>query len=150
MTFAGSPNRYLPGASRPIQVVSNDEAKLQHVDIGPNRFPSSAQIRYLKLDAFRYPDNFQPGTVGRNTLQSPGLVWVQASLEKQWMLGERMRFHLRFDSNNPIKYQNFSDPNAVYNATNSASFGTFSGVRGSFSDIGTSRTHGIVVLRLEW
>jgi hypothetical protein len=150
VTFAGSPNRYLPGASRPIQLVPNDVAKLKHVDIGPNRFPFSAQNRYLQLDAFTYPDSFQPGTLGRNTLQAPGLVWIQTSLEKHWMLGERLRFHLRFDSNNPIKYQNFAAPNAVYNATNPANFGTFSGVRGSFSDIGTSRTHGIFVLRLEW
>jgi hypothetical protein len=52
--------------------------------------------------------------------------------------------------NNPIKYQSFTEPNAVYNATDPSSFGTFSGVRGSFSDIGTARKHGIFVLRLEW
>lgn len=150
VTFAGSPNRYLPGASRPIQIKPNHEAKLAHVDIGPHRFPFSAQNRYLKLDAFRYPDNFQPGTLGRNTLEAPGIVWAQASLAKVFPIKERLQFHLRFDVNNVYKYHNFNPPNAVYNATNPANFGTFTGTRGSFSDIGTGRWHGIMVFRLEW
>jgi hypothetical protein len=150
VSFAGSPNRYLPGASRPNQVLPNDQAKLRHVDVGPNRFPFSAQNRYLKLEAFRYPDNFQPGSLGRNTLQAPGLVWSQVSLSKSWKIKERLKAELRFDINNPIKYQNFANPDSAYNATNPANFGTFSGVRGSFSDVGTSRKHSIVVTRLEW
>ncbi|MSV30344.1 MAG: TonB-dependent receptor [Bryobacterales bacterium] len=150
VSFAGSPNRYLPGASRPIQVAANDEAKLKHVDIGPNRFPFSAQNRYLKLGAFRYPDNFQAGTVGRNTLQAPGLVWLQLSLSKSWKIKERLKAILRVDMNNPLNYQNFGNPDSSFNATNPANFGTFSGVRGSFSDVGTSRGHSIVVTRLEW
>ena len=39
MTFAGSPNRYLPGSSRPNQILPNDRAKVQDWSIGPNRFP---------------------------------------------------------------------------------------------------------------
>ena len=150
VTFAGSPNVYLPGASRPIQVLPNDEAKLRHVDIGPNRFPIPAQNRYLKLNAFRYPDSFQAGTLGRNTHEAPGIVWAQTSLAKEFPIYERLKFHLRFDVNNVFKYHNFNPPNSAYNATNPANFGTFSGTRGSFSDIGTGRWHGIMVFRLEW
>lgn len=149
--FAGSPNRYLPGALRPNQVKPNDEVKLAHVDIGPNRFPISAQNRYLKIDGFEYPANFTPGTLGRNTLNAPGLVWMQASVAKEWpMFGERVRFHLRFDVNNVYKYHNFNPPNSTFNATDPSLFGTFNGTRGSFSDIGTGRWHGIAVFRLEW
>jgi hypothetical protein len=150
--FGGSPNVYLPfGASRPIQVAPNDEVKLKHVDIGPNRFPPSAQNRYLKVDGFRYPASFQPGTLGRNTLQAPGLVWMQASIAKQFpMFAERVRFHLRFDVNNVYKYHNFNPPNGTFNATDPSVFGTFNGTRGSFSDIGTGRWHGIMVFRIEW
>jgi hypothetical protein len=151
VTFAGSPNRYLPGASRPTQIKSNEEVKLQHVDIGPNRFPISAQNRYLMIDGFQYPASFTAGTLGRNTLNAPGLVWMQASLAKEFPLfGERMRFHLRFDVNNVYKYHNFNPPNSTFNATDPSLFGTFSGTRGSFSDIGTGRWHGIMVFRLEW
>jgi hypothetical protein len=34
--------------------------------------------------------------------------------------------------------------------TDPPAFGTFSGTRGSFSDIGTGRWHGIMVFRIEW
>ncbi len=149
--FAGTGNVYLPnGALRPNQIAPNDQAKLAHVDIGPNRFPIAAQNRYLKQEAFTYPASFTPGTLGRNTLQAPGLVWMQASLSKEWPIYERLRFNLRFDVNNVYKYHNFAAPNSQFNNTAGNLFGTFSGTRGSFSDIGTGRWHGIAVFRVEW
>lgn len=151
VSFAGSPNRYLPGASRPIQIKPNDEVKLAHVDVGANRFPISAQQRYVKTDGFIYPAAFTAGTLGRNTLQAPGLVWMQASLAKEFpIVGERVKFQLRFDVNNVYKYHNFNPPNSTFNATDPSTFGTFTGTRGSFSDIGTGRWHGIIVGRLMW
>jgi hypothetical protein len=150
VSFAGSPNVYLPGASRPNQVLPNDKAKLAHVDIGPNRFPFAAQNRYLNFDAFTYPANFTPGTLGRNTLEAPGIVWAQASLSKSWRIYERLRFNLRFDANNITKYHSFNPPNSAFNTRDRSAFGTFTGTRGSFSDIGTGRWHGIMVFRLEW
>ncbi|MGH9659723.1 MAG: hypothetical protein ACRD96_14335, partial [Bryobacteraceae bacterium] len=148
--FGGSPNRYLPGASRPNQILPDDQAKLQHVDIGPNRFPITNQNRYLKLEAFEYPANFTPGTLGRNTLEAPGIFWPQASASKEFMVLEKVKFVLRFDVNNVIKYHNFNPPDSTFNRTNATAFGRFSGTRGSFSDIGTGRWHGIMVFRLEW
>jgi hypothetical protein len=150
VTFAGSPNRYLPGASRPIQALPNDQVKLAHVDIGPNRIPSSAQNRYLKLNGFQYPDNFTPGTLGRNTLTGPGIYWSQVSLAKYWLFRERAKLGIRLDVNNPTKYQSFGLPNSAFNSTNPANFGTFNSVRGSLSDIGTARRNGIIVVRLDW
>ena len=61
-----------------------------------------------------------------------------------------MNYTMREDANNPIKYHNFNTPNSVYNKTDQSNFGTFTGTRGSFSDIGTGRLHTIIVLRLEW
>jgi len=151
VTFAGSPFRYLPGASRPTQIKPNDEVKLAHVDLGGNRFPISAQNRYIKTDGFIYPAAYTAGTLGRNTLQAPGLVWMQSSLAKEFpIVGERVRFQLRFDVNNVYKYHNFNPPNSTFNATDPSTFGTFNGTRGSFSDIGTGRWHGIIVGRLMW
>ena len=91
-----------------------------------------------------------PVTLGRNTLQGPGLVWGQASLAKEWPIRERLRFNLRFDVNNVYKYHNFFPPNATYNASDPSSFGTFNSTRGSFSDVGTGRWHGIMVFRVMW
>jgi hypothetical protein len=150
VTFAGSPNVYLPMANRANQVLPNDQAKLAHVDIGPHRFPFAAQNRYLNFDAFQYPASFTPGTLGRNTLEAPGIVWAQSSLSKSWVVFERLRFHLRFDANNITKYHSFNPPNSAFNLRDRTGFGTFTGTRGSFSDIGTGRWHGIMVFRLEW
>ncbi len=148
--FAGTPNVYLPGALRPIQLKSNDEVKLAHVDIGPNRFPFSAQNRYLDINGFAYPASYRAGTLGRNTLQAPGLVWGQASLSKEWPIFERVRFNLRFDVNNVYKYHDFFPPNATFNTSDPSVFGTFNSTRGSFSDVGTGRWHGIMVFRVMW
>jgi hypothetical protein len=164
ITFTGSPNVYLPGGVlRPNQLKPNDEVKLQHVDIGPNRFPFSAENRYFDYTGFAYPASFQPGTLGRNTLQGPGVVWAQVSMSKEWRIWERLRANLRFDVNNPYKYHSFNPPNSVFDITNRtsvcpgnltapcpAAFGTFNGTRGSFSDIGTGRWHGIMVFRVEF
>jgi hypothetical protein len=148
--FAGSPNLYLPGSNRPTQIAPNDQVKLAHVDIGPNRFPFSAQKRYLDISGFVYPDSFTVGTLGRNTLEAPGIIWGQTSLAKEWPIRERLRFSLRFDVNNPYKYHSFNPPNSTYNAIDPSNFGTFNGTRGSFSDIGTGRWHGIAVFRVMW
>lgn len=153
--FGGSPNLYLPGASRPIQTAPNDSVKLAHVDIGPNRFPFSAQKRYLDINGFAYPAEFTAGTLGRNTLNAPGIIWMQASLAKEWKVfrasgDSPLRFSLRFDVNNPYKYHSFNPPNATFNRADPSQFGTFNGTRGSFSDIGTGRWHGIFVFRLEF
>ena len=148
--FGGSPNLYLPGSNRATQIAPNDQVKLAHVDIGPNRFPFSAQKRYLDINGFRYPDSFTVGTLGRNTLEAPGIVWGQASLAKEWPIHERLKFSLRFDANNVYKYHSFNPPNSTYNATDPSNFGTFNGTRGSFSDIGTDRWHGIMVFRVMW
>ncbi|MCI0622639.1 MAG: hypothetical protein L0387_13425 [Acidobacteria bacterium] len=151
VNFAGSPNRYLPRALRPIQIKPNNEVKLKHVDVGANRFPLSAQQRYVKTDGFIYPAAFTPGTLGRNTLQAPGLVRMQASLSKEFpIVGERVKFQLRFDVNNVYKFHSFFNPVSTFNATDPSTFGVFTGTRGSFSDIGTGRWHGIIVGRLMW
>jgi hypothetical protein len=149
--FAGSPFNYLPGVGqRPNQIAPNDSVKLAHVDIGPNRFPFSAQKRYLDINGFAYPAAYQIGTLGRNTLEGPGVVWPQTSVQKTWQIKESLAFTLRGDVNNVFKYHNFNPPNSTYNRTDPSNFGTIQGTRGSFSDIGTGRWHTIIVGRLQW
>ncbi len=151
VTYGGSPYVYLPGfGNRPNQILPDGQVKLEHVDIGPNRFPFSAQTRYLNINGFAYPLSYTLGTLGRNTLEAPGIIWPQTSVQKFWVVKERWKFTLRGDVNNVIKYHNFNAPNSVYNKTDPSSFGTFSGTRGSFSDIGTGRWHAIIVGRVEW
>ncbi len=151
VSFAGSPNNYLQGAARPHQILPNDQAQVQDWQIGAHRFPLSAQNRYFSFDGFAYPAAFTPGTLGRNTFESPGLRWTQVSLSKEFVFKERFRFEFRWDINNLTKEPQFGDPNGAFNLTNRASFGTIGGIgRGSFSDIGTSRMHHIMVLRFSF
>ena len=160
VTFAGAPSTpYAPGQpyvwlsmqQRPNQIVPNDQATTQGWGIGPNRLPTSAQNPYLNPAAFAYPAPFTPGTLGRNTLTAPGLVWAQTSLSKTWKFRERLRFQIRWDLNNPYKRINFPEPNRVYNVATLSTFGRYNpgATRGGFSDIG-SRTHSIIVGRIEW
>ncbi|MFN7921795.1 MAG: carboxypeptidase regulatory-like domain-containing protein [Bryobacteraceae bacterium] len=152
VNFSGAPNAttvWLPMSQRPNQILSNDQAVTQNWSIGPNRFPTTLQNPYLRAEAFAYPAAFTTGSLGRNTLTSPGLIWAQVSLSKEWQIFERARFQIRWDMNNPYKRNNFADPNRNYNAGSLPTFGRFGGDRGSFGDIG-GRLHSFLVARLEW
>jgi hypothetical protein len=158
VTFAGAPSTpfapgqpyvWLPMQQRPNQILPNDQAVTQNWQIGANRLPTSLQNPYLNAAAFAYPAPFTPGTLGRNTLTGPGIIWAQSALSKVFKVRERMRFQIRADVNNPYKRINFSDPIRAYNAATLNTFGRFTGTRGSFSDVG-SRLFWNLVGRVEW
>lgn len=150
VSFAGSPNNYLPGQARPNLVPGVDPVN-GGWNIGEHRFPIQAQVPYLNADAFAYPDAFTPGAMGRNVLEAPGITWPQFSLSKEWTFMERARFILRWDSNNPFKSPNYGQPNAAFNRQNLPNFGRVgTATRGGFSDIGTAQPNHLLVLRLEW
>ncbi|MBL8211781.1 MAG: TonB-dependent receptor [Bryobacterales bacterium] len=150
--FAGSPNRYLPGESRPNIVTTAEAAETPNWSLGPNRFPTSAQNPYLKFNSFAYPAAFTPGNLGRNTFEGPGLNWTQLSLAKWWNIRERARVQLRVDANNffPKKQPNFANPASSWNVNNPAAFATNFGTRGSFSDVGTANGHILLVMRFQF
>lgn len=151
VTFAGSPNKYLPGQSRPNILTDFVGASVQNWSIGPNRFPTSAQNPYLNFSAFGYPAAFTPGSLGRNTFEGPGLNWTQVSVGKWWQIKERGRFQLRFDGFNfPIKQPNFANPSSSYNLNSPASFARMTGVQGSFSNIGSGRPNFYAIGRFEF
>jgi hypothetical protein len=154
IVFDGSPNLYLPsnltgGRLRP-DLLRADPVPPDW-DIGPNRFPTAAQVPYLDYTAFGYPASFRAGTMGRNVVEGPGINWPQFSLSKEWPIYERLRFILRWDINNPFKSPSYGLPNATYNLNNLPNFGRIgTSVRGGFSDIGTANSNHLLVLRLEW
>jgi hypothetical protein len=151
VTFAGSPLRYLPGASRPNALVPIEQAVVSNWTIGPNRFPTSAQNPYLNIASFAYPAAFTPGTLGRNVFESPGMNWMQFALGKSWYVRERVRFALRVDFNNlPFPQPQFAQPNAVYNTNSPLTFGRFTSVRGGTSGAGTSTPHIVVGGRVQF
>jgi hypothetical protein len=138
VSYSGSPNRSLPGESRPNIIGTVEDAYVSGWSLGPNRFPTTAQNPYLKYDAFSYPAAYTVGSLGRNTFEGPGMNWTQLSLAKWWQIRERVRFELRLDGNNfPFTQPNFGNPTSVYNANSANTFGRGPGTRGSFSDVGT-------------
>jgi hypothetical protein len=150
VSFAGSPNNYLPGSSRP-NLVPGVNPVTESWNIGEHRFPTQAQVPYLNAAAFSYPDAFTAGTMGRNVLEAPGLTWPQFSLSKQWTVYEGARFILRWDMNNPFKSPNYGAPNSTFDRNNLANFGRVgTSTRGGFSDVGTAQPNHLLVFRLEW
>ena len=154
VTYAGSPNRYLPiptTAARPNILTTFDQAQVSGWELGPNRFPAAAQNPYLNFSSFAYPAAFTVGNLGRNTFEGPGLLWTQLSLSKWWNIGERMKFQLRLDGNNfPFMQPNFSNPGSTYNVNSASTFGKGPGQRGSFSDVGTSNGHMLLIARFQF
>jgi len=153
VSFANSPNRYLPGGeSRPNILTTVEQAVNPDWTIGANRFPNSAQNPYLKFESFAYPAAFTAGNLGRNTFEGPGLNWTQMSLAKWWHIKERTRIQLRLDGNNfvPKKQPNYSNPSSSWTTNNPTAFGRGFGTRGSFSDVGTSNSHLLLVMRVQF
>lgn len=151
ITAGGSPNRYLPGQVRPNAILPADQMVVGGYSIGANRFPLAAQNSYFNVNAFAYPAAFTAGTLGRNVVESPGMLWTQLSISKVIPIRERFLFTIRWDINNPTKQPQLADPGGSYNLQSLAAFGRFTGNgRGSFSDIGTSRMHHVLVGRFQW
>jgi hypothetical protein len=150
LSFAGSPYRYLPGAPRPNILVPFDQARVKDWNMGPHRFPTAAQNPYLKMEAFDYPPPYTPGNLARNVFNAPTLYWPQGSLGKQWEIGERARFLLRWDVSNVFKRPQFGPPLSTFDKRSPGTFARFTtGEIGGFAAIGT-KFHSILVLRLEW
>jgi hypothetical protein len=153
ITFSGGPNRYLAGAYRPHALVPIEEAVVGDAwEIGPKRFPTSAQNPYLLFDAFAYPAPYTAGSLGRNVFERPGINWQQFAVSKQWSIKERTRFTLRADFYNlfPKKFPQFSSPNSTYNINSPATFGRFTSTQGQWANVGTSQSCLNVIFRVEF
>src|ERR1035437_6979376 len=152
VTFANSPNKYLPqGVYRPNALVPIDQAVPSNWSMGPNRFPNQAQNPYLIYKDFAYPGAFTVGTLGRNLFTSPGLSWMNLTPHKTWTVKERFKATLRVDLNNlPFKQRQLAPPMASYDQTQSQLFGTFSTVRGDWTNVGQGQPHIDVGLRMEF
>jgi hypothetical protein len=152
-TYAGGPNKYLPGGgvSRPNVLVPFFQAQVQNYNIGPNRFPTSAQNPYLLFNDFAYPAPYTAGNLGRNTFTGPFMNWVQLGLSKTWAFRERVKFTMRIEGDDwPFKTPGLELPNAVYNVNNANLFGTFTTLYPPFAGAGQSRPQIIVGSRAEF
>jgi hypothetical protein len=150
-SFTGSPNVYLPMASRPDMAPGKtyDDIRLDWDRKGPCRHQRACQPAWADINAFAYPASFTPGTAGRNILTGPGNFWHQASVSKTFSFTERLKGSLRYDINNPFKYYFFSTPVTAVDLRNPQNFGKITGNQGGFSGLG-GRTYMQVVFKLEF
>jgi hypothetical protein len=137
-TDTGSPNHYLlapgnlpstqensataEGIQRPNQILPNDQLIVANYTIG-DRFNNNIKNPIWNINAFANPAPFTLGTLGRNTINGPGVNWTQASLAKTFTVKERYHMEVRYDINNVFKQPNFSNPSSVVNLSNPNLFG---------------------------
>src|SRR4051812_22924983 len=135
-TVSGSPNRYLPNSVvRPSQVLPNDQLIVQDWTIG-DRFNNNIKNPIWNINAFQNPAPFTPGTLGRNTIDGPGLNWTQASLQKNFIFKERFNFEVRYDINNVFKQPNFVNPSSTVNLLAPGLFGKPTATQGGWCCLG--------------
>ncbi len=147
-TMAGSPNHYLPGTARANQLLPNDQIIVNNYQIGA-RFDNTLKNPMWNIQGFAYPAAFTAGTVGRNTIQGPGLNWTQASISKNIKFREKYNLDLRFDAQNIFKSPNFANPNSAVNLTNPAAFGKPTATVAGIDSLG-GRFVGYVVVKLSF
>ena len=136
-TMAGSPNQYLPGNGvlRPDQIGPNSSVIVPNWTIG-DRFATSIENPIWNVKAFAYPAAFTAGTLGRDTINGPHLVWSQASASKDIHIREIATLQIRYDINNIFKNPNFVNPSSVVNLTSPGLFGKLTSTQGGWCCLG--------------
>ena len=128
-TFRNSPNNYYPtwvGSRRPD--AAREDIKLidtwrEDVRTSPNRFSSAQIAPIIDINNFAYPAAFTPGSLGRNAVIGPNLVWTQVSAVKNFRFFERLDFQIRWDMQNAFKHYNFNPPGNNVDFRNPQTFG---------------------------
>jgi hypothetical protein len=149
--FAGSPNVYLPGGTRPDMAtgMTYDVIKLPWDAHGPCRHQLACAEPWANINAFAYPAAFTAGNSGRNIQTGPGMIWHQVSISKGFVIRERVNGSLRFDMNNPFKRYFFNQPANSVDFRNPQNFGKINGNQGSFSGQG-GRLYMQVIFKLQF
>lgn len=137
-TSSGSPNRYLPGEGG-LNIVPGQQIRVDNWDIGPNRFPQSAQNPFFNINAFTYAPAFTQGNAGINIARNGWMWWPQYSITKTWAYKEKYKLSVRMDATNLFPQRVwYSNPNSVVNLTSPQNFGKFPATTGySFSNFFT-------------
>jgi hypothetical protein len=93
----------------------------------PDRFSLNGIAPIYALSDFAYPGAFTPGTLGRNSVIGPNLVWTQISAAKRFNISERVYAMIRWDMQNAFHRYNFNvdgNPTLLFNpASAPESFG---------------------------
>jgi hypothetical protein len=149
---------YIPaGSGGPVGVLrpnpasgkTYDDIKLDWSRRGPCRHQIGCAEPWADINAFAIPGSFQPGAIGRNVIDAPGLLWQQFSFVRVIPIKERIKGTLRFDINQPFKIPFFNSPGSTVDFRNPQNFGKITGTIGSFSGQG-GRTYLHAIFKVEF
>ena len=128
-TSAGSPNKYLSGEGG-LNIVPGQKINIDSYDIGPNRFPQSAQNPFYNINAFAYPASFTQGNAGSGISRTGWLVWPQYSIGKSWAYKEKYKISVRVDASNLFPNWIPNSGNTTVNLTSPQNFGKVAATTG--------------------
>jgi hypothetical protein len=113
-------NAYLYTANRPnlLPGRSNNpvEGSTAGCTLGGTSIPAGklgGPDRYYDPCAFAVPELGTLGNVGRNTMSGPGVISMDVSLQKDFVLGGERRLQFRAESFNLLNRNNFGAPSAA-------------------------------------
>jgi hypothetical protein len=95
--------------------------------VGKVTYPKTLQ-RWFDPGAFGTPAPYTYGNAARNSLFGPGRTNWDASLFKNFVIREEMRFEFRAEAFNVLNHPQFANPNAQFG---NAAFGTISAMLAS-------------------
>lgn len=120
-TFVGI--RRPDAASSGIQLIDTWRSDVYN---SPNRFNRNEIAPILNINDFANPAAFTIGTLGRNAVIGPNLIWTQVSAAKNFQIGERIHLQVRWDMQNALKHYNFNPPTTTVDLKNPQTFGKVS------------------------
>ena len=92
----------------------------------PNQNAPHSVSQWFNTSAFSAAPLGSFGNEGRNAVEGPGYVNADASIAREFPVGDRFSLHLRADSFNLANHPNFYDPNPGTDTYGSGSFGKLS------------------------
>ena len=116
----GAPFTVNLGASNDVAnigLVNGNNIQRPNVSRNPNDGPKTT-IQWFNSTVFSLPPAFSFGNSPRNSVVGPGLIDVDASLQKDWQLRDGMKLQFRADAYNLINRPNFDLPGRFFGASN--------------------------------
>jgi hypothetical protein len=107
--------------------IGNGPAQRPNINGDPNQGPRTPD-QWFDTSVFSLPAPFTFGNAPRNSVIGPGLVNVDFSLQKDFLLSEGLRFQWRAEAYNLFNHPNFNIPNRIAFTSN---FGKISSAQDS-------------------
>jgi len=130
-SFANSPNNYFSSAGNQVPNLTCSGITMPQFglgsQIGGNRFNQALENPVLPVSCFSVPAPFTPGNAGRNIVTGPGILYSQASAQKNFRITEQVNLQFRFDFQNPFHNYGFNNPSSTFDFKNPQLFGKITG-----------------------